>query len=223
MAGRDRSLLPRRARQPLAGRREVRRCPNSRSQQPVARRHHHRRIPLHRHQPSRRARTVKGRRGLDGDESGLWSEFARVVREVEPTWALVENVYSGWRKWLPVVRRDLWALGYASVPLRVLASEVGAPHRRARVFVVAHRVEPGLQGHVERVLEAWQSFAGHAPRLVGVEAWDAIRPDLLPGSCVRRAGDGIPQGVGAPPIRGYGKAVVPQVAEVIGRCIMAAL
>ena len=39
---------------------------------------------------------------------------------------------------MPELRRQLHGLGYASLPIRVSASEVGAPHRRARSFLVAH-------------------------------------------------------------------------------------
>ena len=75
--------------------------------------------------------------GLAGARSGLWYHMERVINEIEPGWVVVENVASGWRRWLPVVRRRLWALGYAALPLRLRASDVGARHQRARVFVVA--------------------------------------------------------------------------------------
>lgn len=76
--------------------------------------------------------------GLSADRSGLWWEFRRIVRVLRPRFVVVENVHGAWRSWLPVVRRGLWKVGYASVPIRVRASDVGAPHERARVFVVAH-------------------------------------------------------------------------------------
>lgn len=76
--------------------------------------------------------------GLSADRSGLWWEFRRIVRVLRPRFVVVENVHGAWRKWLPVVRRGLWKVGYASLPIRVRASDVGAPHERARVFVVAH-------------------------------------------------------------------------------------
>lgn len=77
------------------------------------------------------------RAGLDGARSGLWWEFARIIEETRPAWIVVENVASGARRWLPAVRRALGARGYASLPLGIAACEVGARHRRERVFVVA--------------------------------------------------------------------------------------
>jgi DNA (cytosine-5)-methyltransferase 1 len=80
-----------------------------------------------------------GRRaGLSGERSGLWWEFRRIVRELRPRYVFVENVNSGRRAWLPVVRRSLWRAGYASLPVRVSAADVGAPHERERVFVLAY-------------------------------------------------------------------------------------
>ena len=82
--------------------------------------------------------TAGKQRGISADRSGLWWEFRRIVRVLRPRFVVVENVHGAWRKWLPVVRRGLWKVGYSSLPLRVRASDVGAPHERARVFVVAH-------------------------------------------------------------------------------------
>lgn len=76
--------------------------------------------------------------GIHGPKSGLWFEVLRVVRELKPSWVVVENVGHTWRQWVPVVRGGLFELGFASVPLQLSAAEVGAQHLRKRVFVVAH-------------------------------------------------------------------------------------
>ena len=76
--------------------------------------------------------------GIDrGHRSGLWREFARLVGEFRPAFVVVENVAHTWRKWVPRVRSDLGSRGYASLPLHLRASDFGAPHERARCFVVA--------------------------------------------------------------------------------------
>lgn len=75
--------------------------------------------------------------GIEGARSGLWREFRRLVEDIAPRLVVVENVASGKRRWLPTVRRDLYMLGYRSAAVEVSAFDVGAPHRRARVFVVA--------------------------------------------------------------------------------------
>jgi DNA (cytosine-5)-methyltransferase 1 len=167
------------------------------------------------------ARSVKGRNGLDGDASGLWREFARIVGECRPTFVVVENVDSGRADWLPFVRRDLWSLGYASVPLRVRASDVGAPHRRSRVFVVGYPIVARLEGHVVEVVARAAQEAVNAARLPGGVAWLADGGDVLPGSCLRRAGDGVRSEVDRARLKALGNAVVPQVGEVIGRVVVA--
>ena len=89
------------------------------------------------------------RKGLTGEKSGLWFVFRDVVGVMRPRVAVVENVASGKGKWLCRVRTDLHALGYRTRALQVSASDVGAPHQRRRVFVVAYanggnlRQQPG--------------------------------------------------------------------------------
>lgn len=106
--------------------------------------------------------------GLGAERSGLWWEFRRIVRTLRPRFVLIENVHRGWRRWVPVVRRSLWRVGYASVPVRVRASDVGAPHERSRCFVVAYavgqqlRIEPWGRGWKDRAREAFSAIHGEA-------------------------------------------------------------
>jgi len=85
--------------------------------------------------------SVAGRReGLAGDRSGLWFEFARVIREMEPEWVVVENVpglfSSNGGTDFAVIVRTLEQFGYCVV-WRVLDSQYfGVPQRRRRVFIV---------------------------------------------------------------------------------------
>lgn len=92
------------------------------------------------------------RAGLAGDRSGLWREFVRVVGLVRPRWVVVENVASGATRWVDAVVRDLAELGYASLPIPLSASDVGAPHRRARVFIVARNAD--RDGKPARTIDA---------------------------------------------------------------------
>lgn len=87
--------------------------------------------------------------GLAGHRSGLWREFARIVGELEPEWVVVENVASGAKRWVDAVVSELGGLGYATLPIPLTAADAGAPHRRARVFLVAKRV-PDTDGQSAR-------------------------------------------------------------------------
>lgn len=76
--------------------------------------------------------------GLKGERSGLWYEFARVVREIRPQIVVVENVSALLVRGLDAVLGTLAADGYDADWACVPAAFVGAPHIRDRVFVIAH-------------------------------------------------------------------------------------
>lgn len=80
-----------------------------------------------------------GLRGLDGERSGLWREFHRVLCEVQPEWAVVENVGALSVRGLCGVLGDLAGSGFDADWATVSASSLGAPHIRKRLFIVARR------------------------------------------------------------------------------------
>jgi DNA (cytosine-5)-methyltransferase 1 len=75
--------------------------------------------------------------------SGLWYEFARVIRETRPTWLLIENVPALRVRGGDRVCEDLESMGYAWEAVVVGADDVGAPHRRKRVWIVARNKSDG--------------------------------------------------------------------------------
>jgi len=78
------------------------------------------------------------RRGLVGERSGLWREFARAIRHLRPRYVLVENVGDLAVRGLSEVVGDLAALGYDTEWQSIPAAAVGAPHLRERLFIVAY-------------------------------------------------------------------------------------
>jgi len=81
------------------------------------------------------------REGLHGKKSGLWSEQRRILGELRPRGALIENVASGARHYVCEVRDDLHQLGYRTRALKLSGFGVGAPHWRERIFILAARGE----------------------------------------------------------------------------------
>lgn len=77
--------------------------------------------------------------GLSGERSGLWVEMARVIREVEPRYAFVENSAELVIRGLDTVLGDLAELGMDARWGVFSAADVGARHQRERVFIVADR------------------------------------------------------------------------------------
>lgn len=82
--------------------------------------------------------SVAGKRKGAEDSRFLWPEVARIVRTVLPGYVFVENV-PGFRKGgIEAVLGDLAALGFNAEWESVRASDVGATHRRERLFILAH-------------------------------------------------------------------------------------
>jgi DNA (cytosine-5)-methyltransferase 1 len=78
------------------------------------------------------------RRGLADPRSGLWREFARIVEETRPRYVVVENVPGLVANGLDQVVGDLERAGYVVEGRILAASDVGAPHRRERLFLLAY-------------------------------------------------------------------------------------
>ena len=76
-------------------------------------------------------------RGLEGERSGLWREFARVLREIRPGYVFVENSPMLVGRGLGRVLGDLAALGYAARWNVLSAAAVGALHERERIWITA--------------------------------------------------------------------------------------
>src|SRR5262245_27648851 len=174
--------------------------------------------------------------GIGGERSGLWSEYARIIGEVRPRYVIVENVAALLGRGLERVLGDLAALGFDAEWHCIPASAVGAPHRRDRVWIVAHAAgERGQSGFCQN-----RPFVnGHQLAYSGADVADAGEPRLSPSECapilgagraiaecgwwrtepdVGRVANGVPARVDR--LRALGNAIVPQIAEIIGRAIM---
>jgi len=75
--------------------------------------------------------------GIDGDKSGLWSEMARIIGEVRPRYAFIENSPMLVTRGLDRVLCDLAAMGFDAEWGVISAADVGAFHLRERIWIVA--------------------------------------------------------------------------------------
>jgi len=99
--------------------------------------------------------------GLDGERSGLWSEMARIIGEVQPRFAFVENSPMLTSRGLDRVLGDLSTLGYDAEWGVVGADDAGAPHRRERIWILAYaRGERLEQPQAEQTAEGRLTIAG---------------------------------------------------------------
>lgn len=117
--------------------------------------------------------SLAGRRKGEKDNRYLWQEMHRAIKEIHPTWVIGENVagittmvessettYMGHtpdlfeardlyrtesRFTLDRICQDIEDAGYEVQPLLIPACSVGAPHRRDRIWIVAHRTDAGIE------------------------------------------------------------------------------
>ena len=119
-----------------------------------------------------------GKRLGKEDERHLWPEMLRAIREIKPRWVVGENVYGlvNWSGGLVFheVQADLEAEGYEVQPYLLPAAAVNAPHRRDRIWFVAHST---------RTSERANKLSGVRPKNGKIERertqtiYDAIRPN----------------------------------------------
>jgi DNA (cytosine-5)-methyltransferase 1 len=76
--------------------------------------------------------------GLDGERSGLWSEFARIIGEVRPRYAFIENSPMLTNRGLDRVLCDLAAMGFDAEWGVLSAADVGANHLRERIWILGY-------------------------------------------------------------------------------------
>lgn len=175
--------------------------------------------------------------GIVGEQSGLWSEMFRLIRDVRPTWAIIENVSALRSKGLTLVLQDLSEIGYHAEWHCIPASAVGAPHRRDRIWIMAHPVQQPEAQRGERQDTQGQSDLGGtdsggscgdvtgqrplrvsrcSPSILLREICKADYWRVEPG--VGRVADGVPGRVDR--LKQLGNSVVPQIPEMIGRAIL---
>lgn len=214
--------------------------------------------------------SLAGRRKGADDDRYLWPQMLRAIREIHPTWVVGENVAGiktmvescqvtqmgrtdhlfeenylyreESRFTLDRICEDLEAEGYSVQPFVIPACAVGAPHRRDRVWIVAHTDSPrqGRRTNKQKPVTGSsrtpdlgsrrkKRLATRAERSAdSTQGWWRNFPTQSP---VCRGNDGIPFDVDSltisfakwrqESIKAYGNAWVPQVAYEIFRAIEA--
>ena len=168
------------------------------------------------------------RAGITGERSSLWKYLCGAIRMVRPKYAIVENVAALLSNGMGTVLGDLAEIGYDAEWNCISASDVGAPHKRSRVWVVSYPdSKPDVrkprfddtgakkQGGEEQIrVETFQNWfrLGLGQACIGWK-WDN-KPELC------RMDDGLPFRLDR--IAAIGNSVIPQITEIIGRAIMAA-
>lgn len=130
----------------------------------------------------------------------LWPEMFRAITALRPTWVCVENVNGAARLVFPQVEADLEGIGYSvTQPLEIPACAVGLDHWRPRYWLLAHTYPNGKPGLSE--YEKVAQLQGCDSQLSGVGTANGLSSEL-------------------DRLRGLGNAIVPQIAEALGRMIL---
>jgi DNA (cytosine-5)-methyltransferase 1 len=120
--------------------------------------------------------------GLDGKRSGLWSEMARIIRDVQPKFVYVENSPMLTSRGLGRVLGDLATMGFDAEWGVVSAADTGAPHLRERIWILANLPGVHAQGQPYRPWKEQSWGGGRWPSEPGLDRVDngmADRVDRL--------------------------------------------
>jgi len=161
--------------------------------------------------------SLAGKRQGEEDPRHLWPWVRHALRVLRPRYAIFENVRGHLSLGGTTVLSEIAALGYSAEWRIVSAASVGANHRRDRIFIVAYptgrdagKQEPyGLGTVFGQAAELGKSGSDGRPH----GSWWEVEPGM------GRVANGIPHRLDR--LKGLGNAVVPQVAEVIGRLVVA--
>lgn len=165
----------------------------------------------------------EGQQGLKGERTGLFWHMVRAIEEIRPKYVIAENVANFLKTNgggdVRTALTQLARLGYNAEWRVCYASEVGAPHHRARLYIVAYpnsiRLQEG-ETFFSNVSEkkkpfTWRPF-GASIQISRGGFWESEPPIL----CVD---DGVSSKLVIRQLHGYGNAVVPQIPIAIFKAI----
>lgn len=184
--------------------------------------------------------------GIEGERSGLWKEYARIIREFMPSYALMENVSALLRRGLDTVLSDLAQIGYDAEWHCIPASHLGAQHIRDRIWIIAYPSRVRFQGKHKRYCKIAVQGPASTRRKIGrayaertftyADIWGQELSRTL--GRIRReqpvSGNGYWKTTSEPfvcrgnhgianrmdRLRALGNAVVPHIPEAFGRAIL---
>lgn len=176
----------------------------------------------------------EGQLGLGGERTGLWRHMARAIDEIRPRWVVAENVANITRvndgRDFAKILDELARLGYDAEWKIMYASDAGAPHRRARCYMVAHtdgirlqEGEPFFSNVCQEIIKERRMLSG-TPISVGV-TWAGQPPVCsLDYGFSRKSSELYGKSrLKEEVFHAYGNAIVPQVAFEIFKAIEASI
>ncbi len=157
-------------------------------------------------------------KGINGERSGLWKEYNRILWEVKPKYIVFENspmlVVRGFEQ----VLCDLSQSGYDCQWQCLSAAQFGFNHRRERIYGIAYPSKIGCKNNIEIFKPIQEILPERASRqspvsisikrFNGKSSYDNVRMD-----------DGFPYELDKRRIEDMGNAVIPLIAHYLFECI----
>jgi len=159
--------------------------------------------------------SVAGQQRGAEDDRDLWPVMASLIERLRPRWVIGENVRGFVNEPLGLQRSlsDLESIRYSAVPLVIPACAVDAPHRRDRVWIVAHANHARSQRHGR-----FNNGRDSAGEWIAGQSGESEPGTWLSEPDVGRVAYGVSNRVDR--LKALGNAVVPQVVEQIGKAIL---
>lgn len=109
--------------------------------------------------------------GITGERSGLWREMARIIGEVQPRYVFIENSPMLRTRGLSTVLKDLAEAGYDARWGVFGACDVGAPHKRERLWILAHTKARRLEIRMPAETVQYDAKCGGIPTEWDISNW----------------------------------------------------
>lgn len=163
---------------------------------------------------AQQSKKIGGAKGIKGERSGLWKEYARLVREIEPGIIIFENSPMLLVRGFETVLCDLHELGYDVEWRCFFAADFGFPHFRKKLYGVAYSRQQRWQNIIENGGILQKVLPQRTPRQIpvsipierfhGKSSYENVRMD-----------DGFSKELDKELIHGFGNAIVPEIAYQI--------
>jgi DNA (cytosine-5)-methyltransferase 1 len=103
-----------------------------------------------------------GQRKGENDERHIWPYILKGISILRPKYIILENVRGHLSLGFKEVLGDLAQNGYDAKWRIVRASDVGAPHQRARLFIIAYSNSEGFQGTWNKANDLTNGFTSNS-------------------------------------------------------------
>ena len=151
--------------------------------------------------------------GIDGNRSGLWSEYKRIISEIRPRFIFAENSPNLRTKGLVRILKDLASLGYDAKWCKLGGSHCSADHQRQRIWILAY---PSCHR-----LEGWDNFDQKGQRDLSFRSMERLREGKVWNDLPSPDSFGIANGMAGKldRLKAIGNGQIPQVAALAWRIL----